>query len=71
MHPSDMFGLLTEAEIMNFIKAAGPDGKGPRYHELTTEEIKDEIEHFVSAAKEQSSQVLMPLKFMRARLSNL
>ena len=51
MHPSDMFGLLTEAEIMNFIKAAGPDGKGPRYHELTTEEIKDEIEHFVSAAK--------------------
>ena len=25
--------------------------KVPRYHELTTEEIKDEIEHFVSAAK--------------------
>ena len=46
MHPSDMFGLLTESEIMNFIKAAGPDGKGPRYHELTTEEIKDEIKHF-------------------------
>ena len=23
MHPSDMFGLLTESEIMNFIKAAG------------------------------------------------
>ena len=36
---------------MNFIKAAGPDGKGPRYHELTTEEIKDGLKHFVSAAK--------------------
>ena len=29
---SDMFGLLTQDEIMNFIKAGGPDGKGPRYH---------------------------------------
>ena len=28
--PSDMFGLLTQDEIMNFIKAGGPDGKGPR-----------------------------------------
>ena len=49
--PSDMFGLLTEKEIMSFIKAAGPDGKGPRYHELTIKEIKTEIQHFVDAAK--------------------
>jgi len=44
---SDMFGLLTQDEIMNFIKAGGPDGKGPRYHELTITEIQDEIQHFV------------------------
>ena len=47
---SDMFGLLTQDEIMNFIKAGGPDGKGPRYHELTVSEIKNEIQHFVAAA---------------------
>ena len=47
---SDMFGLLTQDEIMNFIKAGGPDGKGPRYHELTITEIQDEIQHFVKAA---------------------
>tara|TARA_B100000959_G_scaffold54617_1_gene57012 strand:- start:2165 stop:4297 length:2133 start_codon:yes stop_codon:yes gene_type:complete len=49
--PSDMFGLLTQDEIVNFIKAAGPDGKGPRYHELSAEEIQQEIQHFVDAAK--------------------
>jgi len=49
--PSDMFGLLTQDEIVNFIKAAGPDGKGPRYHELSTEEIQQEVQHFVDAAK--------------------
>ena len=49
--PSDMFGLLTQDEIMNFIKAAGPDGKGPRYHELSIEEIQQEIQHFIDAAK--------------------
>jgi len=49
--PSDMFGLLTQDEIMNFIKAAGPDGKGPRYHELSVEEIQQEIQHFIDAAK--------------------
>ena len=43
--PSDMFGLLTQDEIMNFIKAGGPDGKGPRYHELTIDEIKIEIDN--------------------------
>jgi len=49
--PSDMFGLLTQEEIMTFIKAGGPDGKGPRYHELTVEEIKVEVQNFVEAAK--------------------
>jgi len=48
--PSDMFGLLTQDEIMNFIKAGGPDGKGPRYHELTIDEIKEEIGNFAKAA---------------------
>ena len=47
---SDMFSLLTQNEIMNFIKAGGPDGKGPRYHKLTADEIKVEIQHFVDAA---------------------
>jgi 2,4-dienoyl-CoA reductase-like NADH-dependent reductase (Old Yellow Enzyme family)/NADPH-dependent 2,4-dienoyl-CoA reductase/sulfur reductase-like enzyme len=49
--PSDMFGLLTQDEVMNFIKAGGPDGKGPRYHELTIDEIKKEINNFAEAAK--------------------
>jgi len=49
--PSDMFGLLTQDEIMNFIKAGGPDGKGPRYHELSVEEIQHEVRYFVDAAK--------------------
>ena len=49
--PSDMFGLLTQDEIMNFIKAGGPDGKGPRYHEMTVNEIKEEIDNFAKAAK--------------------
>ena len=49
--PSDMFGLLTQDEIMNFIKAGGPDGKGPRYHELSVDDIQQEVQHFVDAAK--------------------
>ena len=49
--PSDMFGLLTQDEIMNFIKAGGPDGNGPRYHELSVAEIQHEVQHFVNAAK--------------------
>ncbi|MDB3867272.1 NAD(P)/FAD-dependent oxidoreductase [Gammaproteobacteria bacterium] len=49
--PSDMFGLLTQDEIMSFIKAGGPDGKGPRYHELSADEIQQEVQHFVDAAK--------------------
>ena len=49
--PSDMFGLLTQDEIMNFIKAGGPDGKGPRYHQLSIAEIQEEVQHFVEAAQ--------------------
>ena len=47
--PSDMFSLLTQDEIMNFIKAGGPDGKGPRYYELSVDEIQQEVQHFVDA----------------------
>ncbi|MEK9649339.1 MAG: FAD-dependent oxidoreductase [Gammaproteobacteria bacterium] len=47
---SDMFGLLTSEEISNFVKAAGPDGKGPRYHVMSKEEIQKEIQNFGQAA---------------------
>lgn len=47
---SDMFGLLTMEELANFVKAAGPDGKGPRYHIMTQEEIREEIKNFGLAA---------------------
>ena len=36
---SDMFNVLTRDEIGHFIKAAGPDGKGPSYFEMTEEDI--------------------------------
>jgi 2,4-dienoyl-CoA reductase-like NADH-dependent reductase (Old Yellow Enzyme family)/NADPH-dependent 2,4-dienoyl-CoA reductase/sulfur reductase-like enzyme len=48
---SDMFGLLTMEELANFVKAAGPDGKGPRYHIMTQEEIRQEIKNFGLAAR--------------------
>ena len=47
---SDMFGLLTMEELSNFVKAAGPDGKGPRYHVMTQEDIQREIKNFGNAA---------------------
>ena len=47
---SDMFELLTPAELGNFVKAAGPDGKGPRYHEMTPTDIEKLIAQFASAA---------------------
>ena len=48
---SDLINVLTLDEIATFVKAAGPDGKGPRYHELTREDIDREINFFVNAAK--------------------
>ncbi len=47
---SDMFGLLTMEELSNFVKAAGPDGKGPRFHFMNQEDIQREIKNFGKAA---------------------
>ncbi|MEL0270675.1 MAG: FAD-dependent oxidoreductase [Gammaproteobacteria bacterium] len=47
---SDMFHLLTMDELSNFVKAAGPDGKGPRYHVMTQEDIQREVKNFGKAA---------------------
>jgi 2,4-dienoyl-CoA reductase-like NADH-dependent reductase (Old Yellow Enzyme family)/thioredoxin reductase len=47
---SDMFHVLTQAEIGHFIKAAGPDGKGPQYYEMTAEHIADTVAEFAAAA---------------------
>ena len=47
---SDMFKVLTREEVGHFIKAAGPDGKGPRYYEMTGEDIAATVAEFASAA---------------------
>ena len=47
---SDMFHVLTQQEIGHFIKAAGPDGKGPQYYEMTEQDIADIVGQFVDAA---------------------
>jgi 2,4-dienoyl-CoA reductase (NADPH2) len=47
---SDMFHVLTREEIGHFIKAAGPDGKGPQYYEMTQEDIDHTVAGFASAA---------------------
>lgn len=47
---SDMFRVLTQGEIGNFIKAAGPDGKGPQYYEMTAADIADTVAQFTGAA---------------------
>ena len=47
---SDMFHVLTRKEIGNFIKAAGPDGKGPQYYEMTKADIADTVSQFTDAA---------------------
>ena len=47
---SDMFNVLTREEIGHFIKAAGPDGKGPQYYEMTQEHIAETVAGFASAA---------------------
>jgi 2,4-dienoyl-CoA reductase (NADPH2) len=45
-----MFNVLTPEEIGHFIKAAGPDGKGPQYYEMTQEDIDDTVAGFANAA---------------------
>lgn len=47
---SDMFNVLTADEVGSFIKAAGPDGKGPQYHVMTTDDIKEMVAHFAAAS---------------------
>jgi 2,4-dienoyl-CoA reductase-like NADH-dependent reductase (Old Yellow Enzyme family)/NADPH-dependent 2,4-dienoyl-CoA reductase/sulfur reductase-like enzyme len=47
---SDMFKVLTQQEIGHFIKAAGPDGKGPQYYEMTAAHIADTVTDFAAAA---------------------
>jgi len=48
---SDMFGVLTRAEVGHFIKAAGPDGRGPQYYELSVEQIAEMVAGFAAAAR--------------------
>ena len=47
---SDMFNVLSPSEIGNFIKSAGPDGRGPRYIEMTTSHIDETVNQFAQAA---------------------
>ncbi|MEZ5501886.1 MAG: NADH:flavin oxidoreductase [Halioglobus sp.] len=47
---SEMVKVLTPGEIGSFIKAAGPDGAGPHYYEMTTRQIADTVQGFASAA---------------------
>jgi 2,4-dienoyl-CoA reductase (NADPH2) len=47
---SDILDVLTPAEIGNFIKAAGPDGQGPQYYEMTESDIREMVTQFASAA---------------------
>lgn len=46
---SDMFKVLTPDEIGNFIKATGPDGRGPQFYEMTAADIADTVRQFASA----------------------
>ena len=48
---SDMMPLLTQAERANFIKAAGPDGKGPRYQVMSESDIQQLLQDFADAAR--------------------
>jgi 2,4-dienoyl-CoA reductase (NADPH2) len=47
---SDMFNVLTPDEIGHFIKAAGPDGRGPTYYEMTPQHITETVVQFAAAA---------------------
>ncbi|MCP5090257.1 MAG: FAD-dependent oxidoreductase [Gammaproteobacteria bacterium] len=47
----DLFLALTQKEIASFISSAGPDGKGPRYHEMTQQDIDDVVQSFADAAQ--------------------
>ncbi len=48
---NDMGDGLTMAEMANFVRSAGPDGKGPRYKEMDQQDIDWVISCFASAAR--------------------
>ncbi len=47
---SELFDALSDGEKSTFVRAAGPDGKGPRYHVLQEDEILQITEVFADAA---------------------
>lgn len=47
---SDMFALLSPEEIGNFIKAAGPDGKGAQYRVMSQTDIDKMVLDFAQSA---------------------
>ncbi|MFT6163905.1 MAG: 2,4-dienoyl-CoA reductase (NADPH2) [Zhongshania aliphaticivorans] len=49
--PNDMGEGLTMAEMANFVRSAGPDGKGPRYNEMDQQDIDWVVGCFASAAR--------------------
>ena len=50
MSGSNMFRVLTREEKSQFIKAAGRDGKGPVYFEMTRADIRETMHSFIDAA---------------------
>lgn len=48
---NDMMGILTRDEMSNFIKMAGPDGKGPRIKVMDQADIDTVIADFADAAE--------------------
>ncbi len=46
----DLIAALTQQEMGTFISAMGPDGKGPRFHPVTAEDIARLVQFFASAA---------------------
>ncbi|CAA0094809.1 NADH oxidase [Halioglobus japonicus] len=48
---SDMVSVLTDAEIATFIKGASPDGSGPKYYEMTPDDIAETVRGFATAAE--------------------
>ncbi len=48
---NDMGDGLTMAEMANFVRSAGPDGKGPRYKEMDQQDIDWVISCFAAAAR--------------------
>lgn len=47
---SDMFNVLTQDEIATFIKGSSPDGSGPKYYEMTPDDIAETVRGFAAAA---------------------